>query len=842
MEKDRIEFCCKFHNNITFPIEKEKCLESIVCIQDEVKNSSETEETLTTIGDLKSLSVIQEITIPDYWIERSDKLVPLTGPHPFNAEPSMKELYRSGLITKNELFFVRNHGDVPRMSWETHSIEFTGLVEKECTLKMDDLIKMFESITITVTLACDGNRRKELNSIKHTMGFSWGPGGVSTAEWKGILLYDIIAYLKPKKEAKFILFEGADKLQKGNYGTSIPIELGLDGNKKIILAYEMNGVRLPPDHGFPCRMIIPGMVGGRMVKWLTKIELSENESTNYYHLHDNKVLPPEIGQTIPDNKDIWERTPQFSLYELNINSAIMDPSHLEHLIVQKDNMMEEYQILGYAYTGGMRKIVRVEVTLNNGNSWIQANIMTLPGPVFSCIWVHFQAKVPIWKFLNSKEIAVRAYDSAFNTQPENPTWNIKGMMNNCWYRIKLEIRETEKGVEITFLHPTVPGHAVSRDGWMISSEVQRLQHQPHKAVFTDNKTAKCTFSQEEIAKHNKSNDCWIILNGSEVYDVTSYLNEHPGGKSSILQFGGKDCTRVFRDIHSTVAHEIKRWFLIGNVETEGQQISKKDVLLNPKKWQKAVLVERREETHNTRRFIFQLENHSNRSLGLPLGQHLLLGIDKDDKFIIRPYTPISPVSEEEDKDGIFELCVKIYEQPPGIMSQYLERMKIGDSLRIKGPAGPIEYHHKGIFIYHGNPVRVKKINFCAGGTGITPVFQLIRAILRKQMPDEENKIEMSLIYSNNTEDDILLRKDLDEMARDYPESFHLWYTLTSMDSNLDGWKYGKGRINPDMIKEHLFVADCGTISLLCGPPAMLEYGCRPGLEKIGFYYDTIFEF
>lgn len=103
--------------------------------------------------------------------------------------------------------------------------------------------------------------------------------------------------LPASKGAKFICFEGAETLPGGRgstYGTSLLRSRALDPSMDVLLAYEQNGKPLAPDHGFPVRLIIPGYIGGRMVKWLQRIEVTTEESQNHYHFHDNRVLPSHV--------------------------------------------------------------------------------------------------------------------------------------------------------------------------------------------------------------------------------------------------------------------------------------------------------------------------------------------------------------------------------------------------------------------------------------------------------------------------------------------------------------------------------------------------------------------
>lgn len=122
---------------------------------------------------------------------------------------------------------------------------------------------------------------------------------------------------------------------------------------------------------------------------------------------------------------------------------------------------------------------------------------------------------------------------------------------------------------------------------------------------------------------------------------------------------------------------------------------------------------------------------------------------------------------------------------------------------------------------------ILQIVMLAGGTGITPMLQLIRAILKD--PTDETRV--SLLYANQTEKDILLREELDEIAKDHPNKLKLWYTL---DTARESWPYGVGYINSDMIKYNMFPPSFETIVLMCGPPPMINFACAPNLDKLGY--------
>lgn len=246
----------------------------------------------------------------DSWIERNPSMVRLTGKHPFNSEPPLTRLMHHGFITPVPLHYVRNHGAVPKATWDDWTVEVTGLVKRPAKFSMDQLVNEFQSREFPVTLVCAGNRRKEQNMVKKTNGFNWGSAGVSTTVWRGVPLRDVLkkcGILSRRNGALNVCFEGAEDLPGGGgskYGTSLRKELAMDSSRDIILAYMQNGKRLTPDHGFPVRMIIPGFIGGRMVKWLKRIVVTTQESDNYYHYKDNRVLPSHVDAELANAEGI----------------------------------------------------------------------------------------------------------------------------------------------------------------------------------------------------------------------------------------------------------------------------------------------------------------------------------------------------------------------------------------------------------------------------------------------------------------------------------------------------------------------------------------------------------
>jgi len=270
---------------------------------------------------------------------------------------------------------------------------------------------------------------------------------------------------------------------------------------------------------------------------------------------------------------------------------------------------------------------------------------------------------------------------------------------------------------------------------------------------------------------------------------------------------------------------------------------KKVALENPNEKYPLKLIEKVLLSHDTRLFRFALPS-SEHCLGLPIGQHIYLSARINGSLVVRPYTP---TSSDEDL-GHMDLVIKVYHAnvhpkfpEGGKMTQYLESMAVGDTIDVRGPSGLLQYNGKGTFAIRPdkkaepNNVKVSRVSMIAGGTGITPMLQLVRAVFR----DPEDKTCLSLLFANQTEEDILLKAELEELAEQYPERFHLWYTI---DRPTEGWKYSSGFINAEMIEKALFPPAEDNLVLMCGPPPMINFACIPNLDKLGYSQEGRFAY
>ncbi|GAA0175542.1 reductase [Lithospermum erythrorhizon] len=245
---------------------------------------------------------------------------------------------------------------------------------------------------------------------------------------------------------------------------------------------------------------------------------------------------------------------------------------------------------------------------------------------------------------------------------------------------------------------------------------------------------------------------------------------------------------------------------------------KSKVCLDPETWKEFKLVKKVQLSHNVAKFTFSLPTPTS-VLGLPIGQHISCrGKDSQGEEVIKPYTPTTLDSDV----GHFELVIKMY--PQGRMSHHFREMRVGDYMAVKGPKGRFKYQ----------PNQVRAFGMLAGGSGITPMFQVARSILE----NPEDKTMVQLVYANVTEDDILLKEELDSMAAIYPDRFKIYYVLNQPP---EGWVGGVGFVTQEMIKAHCPAPASDVKILRCGPPPMNK-AMAAHLEGIGYASEMQFQF
>ncbi|KAF3328522.1 NADH-cytochrome b5 reductase-like protein [Carex littledalei] len=226
---------------------------------------------------------------------------------------------------------------------------------------------------------------------------------------------------------------------------------------------------------------------------------------------------------------------------------------------------------------------------------------------------------------------------------------------------------------------------------------------------------------------------------------------------------------------------------------ENREENAPKVALDPEKWLEFKLHEKARVSHNTQLFRFTFD--PSKKLGLDVASCLItrapIGEESDGKrkYVIRPYTPIS----DPDSEGFFDLLIKVY--PEGKMSQHFASLRPGEVVEVKGPIEKLRY----------KPNMKRQIGMVAGGTGITPMLQVIKAL--------------SLVYANVSPDDILLKAELDKLAASYP-NFKVFYTV---DKPADNWRGGVGYVSKEMALKGLPSPSADSLILVCGPPGMMKH-------------------
>lgn len=359
---------------------------------------------------------------------------------PFNAEPPYYALRH--MITPKTLHYRRQHTPVPVVDKDTYRVKvgFEGADPLKAFSMKELQGGAFKELEIAVTFMCTGNRRSEFNNEKdgETMGLPWRNGSISTARWKGCSFREVLKAAGVDIDAaedagyRFLTFYGIE-----DYHVSVPLSKGFDKHGDVILAWQMNGEELPRDHGYPLRVIVPGFVGARSVKWLDRIILMKNECQGMHQTGiAYKQLGPNIKKLVGVSKEYIEAVPPID--HVPITSAITLPE-----VGTKAAVGSDLKIQGYAYSGTGSAVIRVDISLDGGDTWQQAEIeradatqQMRSGKAWAWVQWRLDIKVPDKKDFT---IVCKAVDDNMNQQPHETSgiWNIRGILNTSWGRCKV---------------------------------------------------------------------------------------------------------------------------------------------------------------------------------------------------------------------------------------------------------------------------------------------------------------------------------------------------------------------------------------------------------------------
>jgi sulfite oxidase len=359
------------------------------------------------------------------WNKRDDMIV--RNRLPYNAEPPSSVL-ASSEITPVDAFYVRSHGPFPDIAVEQWQLTVDGLVDKPLTLGYEDLTTNLPQHWVIATLACAGNRRAELVRVRPIPGKDpWEHGAISTAEWRGVRLSDILhAASIHRDDGLHVAFDAPDVAQEArpvqSFGGSIPLRKAM--SEEVLLAWQMNGQALPRAHGGPVRVVVPGYIGARSVKWVTAVTVQGVPSQNYFQALDYRILPPEAdANTVGPGEGI-------SLSTLELNCDILVPTDGDQL------PPGALTIRGYGIAGDGHSVERVDVSLDAGRSWRQADLHRAPS---QWAWRPWSLTVDVKP--GPLSIIARAWDDTGMLQPESAEslWNPRGYGNDAWARIEVTI-------------------------------------------------------------------------------------------------------------------------------------------------------------------------------------------------------------------------------------------------------------------------------------------------------------------------------------------------------------------------------------------------------------------
>jgi len=337
--------------------------------------------------------------------------------HPLNGETSIPALV-GGVVTPNQQFYVRNHFEIPDLDSSTWRLDVGGLVERPLSLSLRDLHTM-PSRTLVVTLECAGNGRSMLTPPVE--GEQWGLGAVSTAEWTGVPLREVLDRAGVARGGREVLFRGADGGTVEGRTGAVRFErsLRLDDaqHPDVLLAYAMNGEPLPIQHGHPLRVIVPGWYGVASVKWLTEIEVIDRLFRGYFQGERYFFEWEREGQGV--------REP---VTRQRVRALITEPG------ADQEVARGELTIRGVAWAGAA-PIARVEVSVGGG-PWQEARLV---GPRHRHSWRRWEVITRVDR-PGSIALRARATDLTGQTQPEQPEWNRLGYGINAIQSVSLRVR------------------------------------------------------------------------------------------------------------------------------------------------------------------------------------------------------------------------------------------------------------------------------------------------------------------------------------------------------------------------------------------------------------------
>jgi DMSO/TMAO reductase YedYZ molybdopterin-dependent catalytic subunit len=325
-------------------------------------------------------------------------------------------------ITPIGLHYLLVHYDIPVVDPATWRLTVGGRVANELELTLDDL-RAREAVTAPITMECAGNGRALLEP--RPVSQPWLSEAVGTAEWTGVALAPLLAEAGVADDAVEVVFTGLDRGVEGGVEQLYERSLTLDDARRdgVLLAYACNGVPLPPQHGFPLRLLVPGWYGMTNVKWLQRITVVDAPFTGYQMVTGYRMRAGEDEDGTP-------------ITRIEPRSLLAPPGIPDFMTRRRFLEPGRLRLEGRAWSG-WGAIERVDISTDGGASWQPARLGDPPG---LAAWAPFAFD---WDATTGEHVLCsRAYDATGRSQPDAPPWNVGGYANNALQRIPVTVRAT----------------------------------------------------------------------------------------------------------------------------------------------------------------------------------------------------------------------------------------------------------------------------------------------------------------------------------------------------------------------------------------------------------------
>jgi sulfane dehydrogenase subunit SoxC len=326
-------------------------------------------------------------------------------------------------LTPPGLHYLLIHYDIPHVDPGAWRLEIGGALARPVTLDLADLTRLPRR-SVRVTLECAGNGRARLDPRPESQ--PWLVEAVGTAEWGGTPLAPLLREVGLSDAAKEVVFTGADHgVEHGveqDYQRALPLVDAL--GEDVLVAYEMNGSPLPPQHGYPVRLVVPGWYGMAHVKWLTRIDVVTEPFTGYQNQESYRVRSSPEEPGVPVTR-------------IEPRALLVPPGFPDFMTRHRFVRPGRVPMEGRAWSG-WGPVTGVEVSVDGGATWREATL----GPETSGRWAWRRFTAGWDASPGDHEICARARDGAGRLQPVRPHWNLSGFSNNEVQRVPVTVLDT----------------------------------------------------------------------------------------------------------------------------------------------------------------------------------------------------------------------------------------------------------------------------------------------------------------------------------------------------------------------------------------------------------------